>query len=594
MVGHSFATWRSLGLMLAIAAAVGYGLHLRLQDPLSSPVIAAEDPYTHMALVREHLRDGTINPLNSGSDTYPPGMHALLAATIAFTGVGLYDLARVGPAFFGALGLAGIGLLLARFEGAPAAIAGVLAAAIVPEMIFRTTMLSPTSLDLALLPFFSVAVLETLQGRLGWAAAAGALAGFMLMAHPWVFGIIGVAGLALILLSTVLPWPERHGPAMDAWGLVAVVAIVGLGIGLGLNGCWGGCGPGFREVLGPGSSGTTSMLANVVIVIALIPLLAKAVSPKAFEAFLPHRRPAPSLALRLVCSNVLLVGIVVTVFLASKQGMPPFVNLPRMIGWPLLLLGGFGVIALPFRPSPAGHLGAALALSTLPFVLFNPFHSEFWSHRTAVYFAVGVCILVGVAFAVLVQLGTALASKLPAAASATAVKVAGQPPAAAAPRKLTPLLALSGLLVLVCLGGGVYAATPAQYEGGWYRLYTPCEYAGLNAIANQANASPGLLVITGDWQAKLVIGGLTNDNSRLWYKPDFYNDATERGNVVQMLEEQGRPIVVLVDSNLGTPNNVPVEAGFLASSPWTPIGSWCPGSGPDGSSPALTAYTLES
>src|ERR1051326_1688712 len=148
MVGPPLATWRALGISLAVAAVVGYGLQLRLQDPLSSPVIPAEDPYTHMALVREHLRDGTLDPLTQGGTIYPPGMHALLAATIAYTGVGLYDLARVGPAFFGALGLAGLALLLARFESGTAALAATVAFAIVPESIFRTTMLSPTALDL--------------------------------------------------------------------------------------------------------------------------------------------------------------------------------------------------------------------------------------------------------------------------------------------------------------------------------------------------------------------------------------------------------------------------------------------------------------
>src|SRR5687767_15865135 len=115
--------WRPLGLILLLAALVVYGLSLRLEDPLSTHVVAAEDPYTHMALVREHLRDGTLDSFNPGGEVYPPGMHALLAAILVYTGEDLYELTRIGPALFGALGLAGVAILLARHESLGAAIA---------------------------------------------------------------------------------------------------------------------------------------------------------------------------------------------------------------------------------------------------------------------------------------------------------------------------------------------------------------------------------------------------------------------------------------------------------------------------------------
>ncbi|MEA3136369.1 MAG: hypothetical protein QOJ26_192 [Thermoplasmata archaeon] len=589
----SAKTWRSLVLVVAIAAVVGYGLSVRLQDPLSTPVVPAEDPYTHMALVREHLRDGTLDPLNPDGNLYPPGMHALLAAIVAYTGSDIYDLVRVGPALFGALGLAGAAILLARYESLGAALAGSLAFAIMPETIFRTTMMSPTAVDLALLPFFAFAILMTLQGKLAWAGAATAIGGFLLFSHPWLFGILGVAGLALVLLITILPWPAaRYGPLIAPWGLVAVVAIVGSGVALSLTGCWGGCGPGFRDVMGDDAAPVLANLSVAVLLLSLLPLAIKALRPRAFNGLLPAQRAATPFGARLLISQALLVAVVAIGWAAVNDGLPPLVDLVRMFGWPLLIVGGLGLVFLPFRPTPGGHVGAALALATFPFVVFNPFNSPFWSHRTAVYFGVGLAILAGVFAAALIQGALALARRLPTGPSAAP----DAPGMAPAPHRVAPLVAVSGMFLLICLAGGVIAATPAQYEGGWYRLYSECEFAGLQDVGRTADSNPELLVITPTWQSKLVLSGISSDAQRFWYKPDFYSDANERANVIQMLEQQGRPILVLVDSKMAMPDGHPeIDASFLDAQPWSQYSTWCTGDLPQGGAPAagLRAYTLE-
>lgn len=589
----SAVSWRSVALVAALVALIGYGLSVRLEDPLSSSVVPAEDPYTHMALVREHLRDGTLDPLNPGGELYPPGMHALLAGIVAYTGTDLYELTRVGPALFGALGLAGIAILLARYEGLAAALGGVFALSIMPEVIFRTTMMSPTAVDLALLPFFAFAVLMTLQGRLAWAGAAAALGAFLLFSHPWLFGILGVSGLALVLLITVLPWPAaRYGPLISPWGLVAVVAIVGSGVALSLTGCWGGCGPGFRDVMGPEAAPLLANLSVGVLLLSLLPLSVKALRPKAFNGLFPAQRAPTPFAARLLISQALLVAIVALVWAANNEGFPPLVDLPVMFGWPLLILGGLGLVALPFRPTPGGHVGAALALATFPFVVFNPFDSPFWSHRTAVYFAVGLALLVGSFAASLVQAGLALARRLPTGPAAPSI--AGAPALAPTPHRVAPLVAVSGIFLLICMAGGVYAATPEQYPGGWYRLYPECEFDGLRETADIATENPDLLVITGTWQSKLVIAGLVDDASRIWYKPDFYSDPQEQANVVQMVEQNGQPLLVVVDGLLAT-EHPEVDPSFLDSSPWTVYATWCPAGleGSDAPGAALRAYTLE-
>lgn len=575
-------------LALLATGAIVFGLVLRLEDPLSSPVIPAEDPYTHMALVREHLRDGTLDPLNEPGTLYPPGMHALLAAVVVYTGADLYDVARIAPALFGALGLLGLALLLGRFEGMGAAVAGVLALAVLPEAIFRTQMLSPTALDLMLLPFLAYSILQVLQGKLAWAGAAGAIALFLLLSHPWVFGILGVAGLALLLLVTLLPWSAQRGPLPTAWGVATVVAIIGTGIGMSLSGCWGGCGPGFRDVL-PEQGNLIDGLSGLVLVGSLIPLAVKALRPKALRQVFPLKRDPLPFAARVVVSQVLAMGAVATFFVAGRNGWPPQVDLMVMIGWPILLLAVIGLAALPFRPSPAGHVGAAIALATMPFVVFDPFNSPFWSHRTAVYFTLGVAMLCGVAIAALVQAAVAIANRLPA--PTTASGPAGAPLAAKPARSAgtSGVMVATGLLVLVVFAGGVYAATPEPYKGGWYRLYGECEFGGLRDIGGLAETGggrPAPLVITGTWQSKLVLSALADDASRMWYKPDFYESGAERANVIRMLEEQGRPVIVVVDSLMATEHPA-TDTSFLQSDPWVQLGQWCAGE-----ERALAAYTV--
>lgn len=569
------------GLTVLLAGAVALGLALRLEDPSSTTVVPAEDPYTHMALVREHLRDGTLDPLNEPGTMYPPGMHALLAATVAYTGVDLYELTRLGPAFIGALGLAGLAILLARFESLGAAIAGVLTLAVMPEAVFRSTMMSPTALDLALLPFLILCVLETLQGRLAWAAPTAALAAFLVFSHPWVFGILGVAGLALLLLVTLLPWSARRGSLPTAWGVVAVVAIVGSGIALSLNGCWGGCGPGFRDVFDGDSQqdlrAMTDTLAWAVLIGSLVPLGVKAAFPRAFRNLFPVERRGAPFAARLLLGQLLLAAAVGTFLYARQGGFPPLVQPLIMFGWPILVLAALGLAALAFRPSPAGHAGAALALGTLPFVVFNPFDSPFWSHRTAVYLGLGMAILCGVAVAALVQATVAMARRMPMPGAAPGQRSAGT----------TAALGVTGLLVLVALAGGAYAATPGQYPGGWYRMYSECEMDGLREVAQMADADPGTLVVSGAWQSKLVLAALADDARRLWFKPDFFTNAQERQNTLDYQEQLGDPILVVVDSKLNTtPEIRPGDTAFLQADPWVEVGTWCSGA------ETLTAYSV--
>jgi hypothetical protein len=562
--------WVPAAAALAIALGVGIGISMRLEDPLSSPVIPAEDPYTHMALVREHLRDGYMDPLYEGGGMYPPGMHALLAAIWVYTGAELYDIVRLGPVAFGALGILGVGLLAARFhaprlDALVAAGAASIAFAVAPEIIFRTTMMSPTALDLAFLPFYLYALLALVQGRLWWAAIIIPMSAYLVFSHPWVFGILGIAGAAFALLYLLMPWPESVAPPLSTRGLAIAVAVLGSSLAFALRGC-AICGDGFGFVAGE------SEAAEYVHRWSDLLLLSLALS--AALAFLSWKVPVlrglhwrPSVrsiwwAMMVVLS--LVMGLVLWSITgpAYDQGMPPFVNLDRMFGKPILVLAAAGWMLLPFVRSPAAYVGGAVAAATFPFVIYNPLDSEFWSHRTAAYLGIGLVWLVGVA--------VGAAARGAAAASAWSRK--DMPESALRGRLPRPLaVAVPGLIVALLLTGGVYAATPDQYEGGWYRLFEGCDFEALEAVADKANADEEMLVITGDWQSKLVVAALIEDGGRVWFISSFFGTSSnarfERDGLLSGMESADRPVVVIEDDYAAAGSNTT----FLRSDPWLPV-----------------------
>src|SRR5687767_374002 len=83
--------------VLGLTGAMYLGTDLRLIDPFASPVLPAEDTFNHMALVQEHVRDGSLDPLYPGGRLYPPGMHAWVAGAWSFTGYDLYQIMRFSP-----------------------------------------------------------------------------------------------------------------------------------------------------------------------------------------------------------------------------------------------------------------------------------------------------------------------------------------------------------------------------------------------------------------------------------------------------------------------------------------------------------------
>ncbi|MES2153960.1 MAG: DUF6541 family protein [bacterium] len=552
---------RSIGLSLLCGlmavGAVALGLSLRLRDPLSSPVMAAEDPFTHMALVRNDLDRGSFAPLNAGEGLYPPGLHAMVAVAASFLGTDLYTLMVLAPAVLGAIGVAGVAVLLWRHEGPVAAVAGAAACAVAPEIIFRSGMMSPTAIDLALLPWFLLALLEVVRGRFGWLLPATTLAVFTLFAHPWLLTVLAITGVAFAVFVATAPWPQGRAP-LSSRGLAAACCIVGVPVALMLWGCAGTCGAGFRDIFPGGDQlrfAAPAVAAITLAVAAVLWLAARRLDP-----LLAARRPRPTWV-RLIACVGLAAALVAIVVPAVQDGMPEFVNLPRMIGWPILILAGAALVALPFAATPVRTAGAALAAATLPFVLYNPFHSPFWPHRTAVYLAVAAAILAGAA--------VGQASK----AAGAAVQHWLRRPRRASRLAVAPLALAAVVLVGVAGTADVVAATPDPYA--WYRLYKPCEFAALQDIATRLATDRRTIAVTGDWQAKLVLAALAPNASRIWFSPSFFTSPAQRDGLVATMRHAGTPLVAVDDPllKMGTPK---ADMHGFAPPAWMVLGTWCP------------------
>ena len=553
----------------AVALTVLVGAFLRLADPLSSPVVAAEDPYTHMALVREHLRTGDISPLDSSATVYPPGLHAFLASAWVYTGSDLYDIVRIGPVIFGAIGILGMALLLWRTSGPVAGFVAALAMAVAPEAIFRTTMMSPTAMDLAILPFMLYAMLRVLAGRLGWVGVAAPMALFLALAHPWLLAILCAAGVMFLLFTVLFPTAVAGADRPSPLGIASIMAVLGTGFAVALTM------PTFGDVLNIQRGTSLIPIGLGVAALALAPIVCMLRWPRLRQtpAWLA-RGPAP-LSVRFGSSLAIAATLLAVCFLAVQRGLPAYVDLPRMFGWPALALAFAALVALPFIASPIANLAAGLFAATLPFVVFNPLHSEFLPHRTSIFLGIAMAILAGVAAAALVRV----------ASHALRVRHATRTPSRRTTGRL--MLVAPALLIATLLGGAVYAGTPDAYPGGWYRLYNSCELDAFREIARQADAQPNAIIVVGDWEAKLVLAALTTDAQRVWFDGGVFTSEQRRGDLEATMHHQGRPVIVVMDRFLRT-ETPDADTNFVSSAPWQPMGAWCANMGIE--QPHITAY----
>ncbi len=551
---------RLAGVGAVVAAAV-LAIILRLVDPLSTPVIPAEDPYTHIVLVKQHLQLGVLEALNPPGGLYPPGMHAFLGALWVFSGVDLYQLFRFLPVALGGIGVLVMGALLWRHAGPVAGFVGALGYAVAPEIIFRTTMMSPTAIDLAIVPMFLYATLELLEGKVRWLGVVIPMALFMVFAHPWLFGILAITAAVLAVLSILAPGSRRDTPRPSRLGVALVLAAVAGGLALSMSGCQGMCGPGIAGVLPDAFDAW--WVTPAIVVGGILPAVAITLWPERAATLLPPdaRSPRPWWVRTLVAAG-LAAALAAVTWPALQQGFPQHVALVSMFGWPILAAAAFAFVALPFLPNRAAHTGAALCAATYPFVIYNPLSSPFWPHRTAVFLGIGLVLLLGVAAAALVGWAR------------QALKALGPVSRGLPMRRTAVVMVVPALVIASLMGGAVYAGTPDGYEAGWYRLYEPCEFEGFEQIADRLDGEPGAFVVTGSWQSRLVLGSITEDASRVQAPHQFVTNEHARDRSTGYILGEYDRLYMVVDRHLSDLHPT-ADMSFVEEATWQELGQWC-------------------
>ncbi|MFO1533560.1 MAG: HAD family hydrolase, partial [Thermoplasmatota archaeon] len=140
--------------------------------------------------------------------------------------------------------------------------------------------------------------------------------------------------------------------------------------------------------------------------------------------------------------------------------------------------------------------------------------------------------------------------------------------------RIAAALAAVAPLALLSLVGGAVAVTPG-YGHGWYRLYDACQSDALRDVAGAAELDAKATVITGSWQAKLVLAALADDANRVWYSTTYFTSEANRAGLAS------RHVIAVFEPHLAE-----ADTDFFAGPGWSLLGRWCPG--PDG--PSVSAY----
>lgn len=515
---------RPLLVMVLLASIVVVGVGLRLKDPLSTRALGAEDPYTHVVFTKEWLDQGYFSDsFHLGTTMYPPGMHAFVGAFAPLAGVSLYDFARIAPALFGALAILGAYALGARLGGQAGGIGAALLMAVTPELIFRSELLFPTALDLALLPLwllaFHLAVTSEKDARLaGRVLFVGASVPLAIM-HPWLVPLFGVP----LALYAALQWRRSKAPAND---LRATAALLVAPVAFAMAFRWNDSDTGFADFAAkvPGLQWLeTFTLPGPLLFLVLLGVLgALALAAATLVAVLP-RRPVPS-------AVALVVGLALLALVIPLSQTPPFeVHFPNMLGTLTMGLACVGFALAFWRPTPLGDMGACIVAVLFPLTALDLFGSPFWPQRTVAYMAVGAVLLGAHAVARAYDGLTALASRA----------------ARAGPddRRGATVATVCLLAVALTLAGGAAATSKPMYT--WYRLYNDQHFTGFEQIADIVDDDPNARVVIYTWQPALMVKTLI-DPEHVWYSPKFFSDGAERGKVLVNIEG---PAYVLVDKN---------------------------------------------
>ncbi len=533
-------SWTRILFPVLLVALVVLAVGLRLKDPLSSPAMGAEDPYTHVVFTKEHLARGYFDDARSlGTSLYPPGLHAFTGIMATVGGVSLYDFARFSPAFFGGLSVFGIGLLGRRFGGTIAGLSAASLLALMPEHIVRTNLFFPTMVDLAFLPAFFVLFVIAAEREWGALPILALLTLVLAYTHPWIVPILAAIAGLYVALRAIRGGSLRGSETSEATAprgnissiakplaLPAGLLVVILAIGAVTR--WDHGNTGFSSFLA--DAGPLAPLAKIdfpmPILFGVILLLGAVVANIGGTlliglAFAYGRAPP---MVRLVVSGLIGIGFAFAAW-SIAQHPPKTVLFKQMLGPVAITLAYLGIVVAWWRPSALGDLASAAAIVLFPLagiMLFdNVFDAKHWPARAVVYLAIGV-VLLG---AVLVQeVGTLAIRALNA-------------------RRRAAWVVPAATLVTLMLVTSAVAASPAKPKD-WYRLYPDDQFAGFERIADILEADPKARIVVASWQPGLVLKALSDPN-QVRYSPKFFNMTTTRDFVHN--EAPSDHIYVVVD-----------------------------------------------
>lgn len=516
-----------------LASTLVLGVALRLADPLSTRALGAEDPYTHVVFTKEWLDQGYFaDSFHLGTSMYPPGMHAFVGAFAPLAGVDLYDFARIAPALFGALAILGMFALGQRLAGNAAGLAAAFVTAVLPEHIFRTELLFPTALDLALLPLWIIGyhMAITTHRAQGTVLFVGASVPLAIM-HPWLVPLFAAPLAIFVALRAVRGQLDRSAIVHGAALLVAPIAFA-------MSFRWTESDTGFADFfahLGPLAFLSSLDLPRPLLFLILTTVLGALAAAGVGVLLLAMRIRLPRAAA--VALGALVAAGLLLALPPMTRELPYEVNYRDMLGPFAISLALAGLVLAFVRPTALGDLAAAISVTLFPLTAIDIFDSPFWPQRTVAYLCVGVALLAATLAAHVHELPQRLARS---DRSRAGVGIAA-------------LLALA-----LAFAGGAAATHDPVYK--WYRLYNEDHFAGFEKTADIVSADPDAKVFVYTWQPALMIKTLT-DPDHVWYAPDFFADATERSE--RLAQVQG-PAYVLVDKHtLKAEKEGEASLGFL-------------------------------
>ena len=201
---------------IGFVIAMTIGMAIRLIHPLRNWALGQSDAYSHLAMFRDVVEQGTL-----GNVAYPPGYAWIMALPAALFNVDPYFVARFGGAFFGVALLVAVGALL--FDGCRDRRAG-LAGAFLVASFPGLALLQKTGVGafanqagLFFLPMIFFGVLLAFQnGRrvLGVAVLIGSLAGLlatvpMMLIHVGLILFLFWLGMGRKECASAWPWIRR-------------------------------------------------------------------------------------------------------------------------------------------------------------------------------------------------------------------------------------------------------------------------------------------------------------------------------------------------------------------------------------------------